>query len=227
VSRPPPEAAPAGVESPSRRMLYEVADVVREYGGQLAWTSAPERQVLRAIGRCRTAALGGHVEGCRRCGHERVAYNSCRNRHCPKCQGAERARWMAAERAMLLPVSYFHVVFTLPDALRVLVRANRRRLYALLFRAAAATLREFARAPRYLGAEPAITMVLHTWGQTLGEHFHVHCIVSGGGLTPGGHHWRSLKRRRRPFLFPVRALSLVFRAKYLRGLAELHATPRP
>jgi hypothetical protein len=130
---------------------------------------------------------------------------------------------MAAERAMLLPVSYFHVVFTLPDALRALVRTNRRQLYDLLFRSAAATLREFAQDPKHLGAEPAITMVLHTWGQTLCEHYHVHCVVSGGGLTADGAHWRSVKRRRRAFLFPVRALSIVFRGKYLAGLEELRA----
>jgi hypothetical protein len=133
---------------------------------------------------------------------------------------------MATERAMLLPVSYFHVVFTLPDPLRAVVRRNRRHLYDLLLRAAAATLREFARDPKHLGAEPAITMVLHTWGQTLSEHFHAHCVVSGGGLTPDGGRWRSVKRRRRPFLFPVRALSVVFRAKYLSGLAVMKASGR-
>lgn len=218
----PPERA-AGEGSVARRPPYEVADVVRAHGAEMLGASGRERQVLRAIGGCRTAMLGGHVEACRGCGYERIAYNSCRNRHCPKCQGAERARWMAGERAMLLPVSYFHVVFTLPDALRGLVRANRRPLYDLLFRAAAATLREFARDPKHLGAEPAITMVLHTWGQTLSEHFHVHCVVSGGGLTADGERWRSVKRRRRAFLFPVRAMSVVFRGKYLAGLEELRA----
>lgn len=218
----PPERA-AGDGSVAGRTPYEVADVVRAHGGEVRGASGRARQVLRAIGSCRTATLGGHVEACRGCGYERIAYNSCRNRHCPKCQGAERARWMASERAMLLPVSYFHVVFTLPDVLRTLVRANQKRLYDLLFRAAAATLREFAQDPKHLGAEPAITMVLHTWGQTLSEHFHVHCVVSGGGLTADGARWRSVKRRRRAFLFPVRALSVVFRGKYLAGLEELRA----
>lgn len=218
----PPERA-AGEGSVARRPRYEVADVVRAHGAEMLGASGRERQVLRAIGSCRTAVLGGHVEACRGCGYERIAYNSCRNRHCPKCQGAERARWMAGERAMLLPVSYFHVVFALPDVLRGLVRGNRRQLCDLLFRAAAATLREFARDPKHLGAEPAITMVLHTWGQTLCEHFHVHCVVSGGGLTADGEHWRSVKRRLRAFLFPVRALSVVFRGKYLAGLEELRS----
>ena len=220
--RGPPGRA-AGGESVAGRTSYEVADVVRAHGAEVRGASGRERQVLRAIGGCRTAALGGHLEACRGCGYERIAYNSCRNRHCPKCQGAERARWMAGERAMLLPVSYFHVVFTLPHALRGLVRANRRSLYDLLFRSAAATLREFAHDPKHLGAEPAITMVLHTWGQTLCEHFHVHCVVSGGGLTADGARWRSVKRRRRTFLFPVRALSTVFRGKYLAGLGDLRA----
>ena len=164
--------------------------MVRAYGRPYLRTyptSTEQRRVLRAIAACRTAALGGHVEGCDACGYSRIAYNSCRNRHCPKCQGKERARWMAAEQAMLLPVPYFHVVFTLPHALNPLIRVNRRRLDGLLFRCAARTLRTFALDPRHLGAEPAITMVLHTWGQTLEEHVHVHCVVSGGGLALDGH----------------------------------------
>jgi hypothetical protein len=178
--------------------------------------------VLRAIEHCRTAALGGHRQQCDSCGRQRIAYNSCRDRHCPKCQGKETARWMAAEQAMLLPVPYFHVVFTLPHVLNRLVRVNRRRLYALLFRAAAATLRTFALDPRHLGAEPAVTMVLHTWGQTLTEHYHVHCVVSGGGLSLDGRSWISLpkgkKKPRRPFLFHVGALSQVFRRKFIAAL---------
>ena len=161
--------AAAGEEC-NRRVAYEVADVVRAYGAQFVRTqptSAQQRRVLRAIASCRTAVLGGPVEGCDNCGHTRIAYNSCRNRNCPKCLGTQSARWMAAEQAMLLPVPYFHVVFTLPHALNALVRVNRRRLCELLFRAASATLRTFARDPHHLGAEPAITMVLHTWGQTL------------------------------------------------------------
>ncbi len=227
MPRPSPgvAAAAAGVAGDGVRPRFEVADVVRAYGDNYLRThpsTGAQRRVLRAIAHCRTAALGGHRQQCDGCGRQRIAYHSCRDRHCPKCQGKERARWMAAEQTMLLPVSYFHVVFTLPHALNALVRANRRRLYALLFRTAAATLRTFARDPRHLGAEPAITMVLHTWGQTLTEHHHVHCLVSGGGLSLDGTSWISLptgkKKRRRPFLFPVGALSPVFRGKYLAAL---------
>jgi hypothetical protein len=217
-------AAAAGAEGAGVRPRLEVADVVRAYGDEYVRThpNTEARRVLRAIAHCRTAALGGHVEQCEGCGHQRIAYNSCRNRHCPKCQGKERARWMAAEQAMLLPVPYFHVVFTLPHALNALVRLNRRQLYALLFRLAAATLRTFALDPRHLGAQPAVTMVLHTWGQTLTEHHHVHCVVSGGGLSLDRSAWISLpqgkKRRRRPFLFHVGALSRVFRGKFIAAL---------
>ena len=201
--------------------------MVRAYAGRFLRThptSRQQRRVLRAIARCRTAQLGGHVEACDACGQQRIAYNSCRNRHCPKCQGTARAKWLAAEHRMLLPVPYFHVVFTLPHALNPLLRVNPQRLYGLLFRTAAATLRTFARDPRHLGAEPAITMVLHTWGQTLTEHVHVHCVVTGGGLRPDGARWVSLPqlRRRRPFLFPVQALSRVFRGKYLAALRRAH-----
>jgi len=193
----------AGATAGAARPQYEVAEVVRSHGCEFVHThptSVAQRRVLQAIARCRTASLGGHVEGCTACGHRRIAYNSCRNRHCPKCQGAARAKWMAAEQAMLLPVDYFHVVFTLPHALAALIRVNPRALYALLFRAAAATLLTFARDPRHLGAEPAITMVLHTWGQTLEEHYHVHCVVSGGGLSLDGRSWVALpkgKKKRR------------------------------
>ena len=213
----------AGAERPR----YEVADVVRAYGAEFLRTHETlpaQRQVLRAIARCRTPVLGGHVEGCDACGHKRIAYNSCWNRHCPKCQGAARAKWMATEQAMLLPVDYFHVVFTLPHALNALIPVNPRELYALLFRAAAATLLAFARDAKYLGGEPGITMVLHTWGQNLTEHAHVHCVVTGGGLSLDHSRrisvWR--RRRRRPFLFPVKALSRMFRGKYLAALARIH-----
>jgi len=201
--------------------------VVRAYGAEFLRThptsSTQQRRVLRAMARCRTAALGGHVERCDACGHKRIAYNSCRNRNCPKCQAAARAKWMAAEQAMLLPVDYFHVVFTLPHTLNALIRVNPRQLYAILFRAAAATLLTFARDPKHLGAEPGITMVLHTWGQNLIEHIHVHCVVTGGGLSLDQSGWISARhtRRRRPFLFPVKALSQVFRGKYLAALARL------
>jgi hypothetical protein len=203
------------------RPRCEVADIVRAYGGtyRRTHTVLPVQGVaLRAIERCRTAALGGHVEACDACGARRVAYNSCRNRHCPKCQGRARAKWVAAQQALLLPIEYFHVVFTLPHALNALARVNPRRLYALLFHAAAATLQCFARDPRHLGAELGVTAVLHTWGQNLSQHIHVHCVVSGGGLSADGQQWVSA---RRGFLFPVRALSKVFRGKFLAGLRRL------
>jgi ribosomal protein S18 len=218
---PLPAVATAGEET-NGRTAFEVATVVRGYGARFVRThptSGEQRRVLRAMGRCRTAALGGHVEGCDACGYTRIAYNSCRNRHCPKCQGAARAKWMAAEQATLLPVEYFHVVFTLPHALNPLIRINPRRLYALLFHAAAATLLAFARDPQHLGGEPAITMVLHTWGQNLTEHAHVHCVVSGGGWNADTDTWHSTKRR--GFLFPVKALSKMFRGKYLAALDRL------
>jgi len=148
-----------------QRPRFEVAEVVREYGTAFRAThhvSHEQEKVLHAIAQCRTAALGGHVEVCEACGTEQISYNSCRNRHCPKCQGAARAKWLAAEQALLLPVSYFHVVFTLPHPLNPLVRVNQRALYNLLFQAATQTLQEFARDPKHLGAELGITAVLHT-----------------------------------------------------------------
>lgn len=219
--------AAVGGEVGAARPQFEVADVVRAHGRQYLHThptSAEQRRVLRAIAACRTATLGGHVEQCERCSYRRIAYHSCRNRHCPKCQGTERAHWMAAEQAMLRPVPYFHVVFTLPHMLNPLIRVNRRVVYGLLFRIAARTLRTFAHDPRHLGAEPAITMVLHTWGQTLEEHVHVHCVVSGGGLSLDGRSWVSLPpgqtKRRRPFLFDVTALSRVLRGKFIAALTR-------
>jgi len=227
MALPSPSVAGAAGEAAAARPRYEIADVVRAYGQRYLRTrpTTPEqRQVLRAIAACRTAVLGGHVEHCERCTYRRIAYNSCRNRHCPKCQGKERAQWMAAEQALLLPVPYFHVVFTLPHALNPLIRVNRRRVYGLLFRLAAHTLRTFAHDPRHLGAELAVTMVLHTWGQTLKEHAHLHCVVSGGGLALDASAWVALPtgktKRRRPFLFPVTALSEVFRAKFIAALTR-------
>src|SRR5213596_1598030 len=215
-------ATTAGGERPR----YEVADIVRAYGAVYQRThavSAAQAVVLRALTRCRTAALGGHIEACEACGTRRIAYNSCRNRHCPKCQGGARTKWLAAEQAVLLPVEYFHVFFTLPHELNALTRVNPRPLYALLFRAAAATLQTFARDPTHLGAELGITAVLHTWGQTLTEHVHVHCVVTGGGLTADGAQWRSSRRH---FLFSVKALSRVFRGKYLAAVTRLRAQHR-
>ena len=216
---PPPAATAAGSERPG----WEVADIVRAYGGAYRRTHTvlpAQMRALQAIEQCRTAALGGHVEGCDACGARRVAYNSCRNRNCPKCQASARAKWVAAQQALLLPIEYFHIVFTLPHTLNALVRVNPRRLYTLLFRAAAATLRCFAQDPRHLGAEIGLTAVLHTWGQNLSQHVHLHCVVTGGGLSPDGQRWVSAQHG---FLFPVRALSKVFRGKFLAGLRKLRA----
>jgi hypothetical protein len=218
--------AAAGADLDPQRPRFEVADIVREYGEAFRTThhvSHEQEKVLQAIAQCRTAALGGHVEACESCGVEQICYNSCRNRHCPKCQGSARAKWLAAEQALLLPVPSCHVVFTLPQLLNPLLRVNQRALYNLLFQAAARTLRQFARDPNHLGAELGITAVLHTWGQTLTEHVHVHCIVTGGGLTAEGTQWRPSPPR---FLFAVQALSQVFRGKYLAGLRRLRATHR-
>jgi hypothetical protein len=220
-----PTAAAGPCPTP-QRPHFEVADVVQEYGAAFRAThpvSYEQAKVLHAIVQCRTAALGGHVEVCEACGAEQISYNSCRNRHCPKCQGHARAKWLAAEQALLLPVPYFHVVFTLPHLLNPLIRVNQRALYNLLFQAAAQTLRKFARDPQHIGAELGITAVLHTWGQTLTEHIHVHCIVTGGGLTADGMQWRPSHPR---YLFAVEALSQVFRGKYLVGLRRLRAKHR-
>jgi hypothetical protein len=221
----PSSTAPPPLPHPSPPP-FEVADIVRAYGAAFRAThpvSHEQARVLRAIAHCRTAALGGHVEQCVSCGAERICYDSCRNRHCPKCQGSARAKWLAAEQALLLPIPYFHVVFTLPHLLNPLIRVNQRRLYDLLFQTAAQTLQEFARDPQHLGGDIGITAVLHTWGQTLTEHVHVHCVVTGGGLSPDGTQWRACRHR---FLFAVKALGAVFRGKYLAGLERLRTQQR-
>jgi hypothetical protein len=203
--------APAG-----RRV--DLADLVRTHGAayrQAHRLTRGQHRALRAIAACRTAALGGHTEACDRCGAIRIAYNSCRNRHCPKCQTLAKERWLAARRAELLPVEYFHVVFTLPHALNPLAQGNPRVLYDLLFHAARETLVTFGADPRHLGGEVGGIALLHTWGQTLEQHLHLHCVVPGGALTRDGTRWLSAKPG---FLFPVRALACVFRGKYLAGL---------
>jgi hypothetical protein len=176
---------------------------------------------MHAIERCRTAALGGHRERCDTCGAERLAYNSCRNRHCPKCQTLAKERWLDARRAERLPIPYFHVVFTLPHALNALAQGNPRLIYTLLFRTVAKTLTTFGRDPRHLGGDLGVTAILPTWGQNLSQHLHVHCIVTGGALARAGSRWIPAPRS---FLFPVRALATVFRAKYLAGLRHAFAT---
>ena len=179
-----------------------------------------QQRALDAIAQCRTAALGATVSRCDHCGEVEVRYHSCRNRHCPKCQTLAKERWLAARTAELLPVPYFHVVFTLPHALNPLAQGQPRLIYTLLFNSAAATLQRFAEDPKWLGAELGVTMILHTWSQTLEQHLHVHCLVSAGGLTATGR-WRASKPH---FLFPVRALSRVFRGKLLSGLSEAQAS---
>jgi hypothetical protein len=205
------------------RPTLEVADILRasgnsfwqRHGSHYAWQ---HRKVMDAIVRCRTAALGGHRDRCSGCGHQAISYNSCRNRHCPKCQGNARAKWLAARSTELLPVPYFHVVFTLPHELSALVLQNKRLLYDLLYRTSAATMLELARDPRHLGADIGFLGVLHTWGQNLEHHPHVHYIVPAGGLTPDGSNWIDSSRR---FFLPVKALSRRFRRRFRMELGEL------
>jgi len=197
----------------------ELADVVRQAGEAFRQTHRlhlVQRRALSAIEHCRTAALGGHLETCNHCGITRAVYHSCRNRHCPKCQVLAKERWLAARCAELLPIPYFHVVFTLPHALNPLAQRFPRQFYGQLFAAAAATLQTFGRDPRHLGGELGLTAVLHTWSQTLSQHVHLHCVVTGGALGADGRRWIPAKPG---FLFPVKALSKVFRGKFLAGLA--------
>jgi hypothetical protein len=204
------------------RPALELADVVRVHGEAFARGRAlrPEvRAALRAIEQCRTAALGGHVDVCTACGHEHPSYNSCRNRHCPKCQSLAQARWVERRLARLLPVHYFHVVFTLPSELRGVTLRHRERVFDLLFAAASATLLVLGRDPKRLGAELGVTMVLHTWTRELFFHPHVHAIVTGGGLAGDDARW---VRTRKNFLFPVRVMGALFRCKMLAALERAH-----
>jgi hypothetical protein len=196
---------------------WEIGDIIRRYGPAYR-CGAEHQRVLRDLAQCRTAALGGHLDVCASCGATRPVYNSCRNRHCPKCESMAQSAWRDAQQALLLPIPYFHLVFTVPHELNALMRANRRRCYAILFQAVAATLKTFARDPRHLGAELGVTAVLHTWSQTLGDHIHLHCIVTGGGLAPDGQRWQPSKGRR--YLFPVAALAALVRGKFLARLVD-------
>jgi hypothetical protein len=203
------------------RPSLELAEIVRRHGHRLGEDlSGEERRILRAIVSCRTAALGGHVESCDHCHYRRIAYNSCRNRHCPKCQASACARWMADRAEELLSVEYFHVVFTLPDVFNALALANKRVVYKLLFDAVAQTLLEVAAHPKHLGARIGFIGILHTWGQNLALHPHVHCVVPGGGLSPDGK-WVPC---RAGFFLPVRILSRVFRGKFIDLLKRARRT---
>jgi len=202
------------------RPPLEVADIFRRHGEAFQASlavplSAVQRRVLSAIQLCRTAALGGQIEQCDRCGHRRLCYRSCRNRHCPKCQGSAREAWLEKRRDELLPCEYFHLVFTLPQELAAIALQNKRALFDILFRAASRTLREIAADPQHLGAETGFLAVLHTWGQQLQFHPHLHCVVPGGGIAPAGDRWIAC---RPGFFLPVRVLSRRFRTLFLDHL---------
>jgi hypothetical protein len=202
------------------RPPFEVADIVRQHGDRFlethrAWVTGRHRYVLRAIGQCRTAALGGHRDRCEQCAQPALSYNSCRDRHCPKCLTAARNAWVAAREQELLPVGYVHLVFTMPEPLARLALPNKRVVYDLLFHAAAETLLQVAANPKRLGAAIGGLMVLHTWGQRLQHHPHVHCVVPAGGLSPDGTRWIHAQPT---FFLPVKVLRQVFRGKLVAGL---------
>ena len=206
------------------RPKLEVADIIRDYGP--AWRRAnaghvnlSQLKVMSAIEACRTEALGGHVAACTKCNHQHIAYNSCKNRHCPKCQGPAARDWMAARTEDLLPVEYFHVVFTLPAEIARIAYWNKKAVYGLLFRASAQTVSTIAADPKRLGARVGMTSVLHTWGSALTHHPHVHMIVPGGGLSKGGNRWVACKPG---FFLHVRVLSRLFRRLFIEGLLALH-----
>jgi hypothetical protein len=208
------------------RPLIELADVIRAAADRLldrppAWLSWLHVKVVMAILRCRTAALGGHVDQCSRCGHQAISFNSCRNRHCPRCQTNARERWLEARRAELLPTHYSHVVFTIPHLLAPLALQNKQLIYDLLFRCSAETLLEVAKDPRHLGAEIGFFSVLHTWNQKLQIHPHIHCVVASGGLSPD--HTRWVRPRGENFFLPQAVLSEVFRGKFSDSLKQAFA----
>jgi predicted RNA-binding Zn-ribbon protein involved in translation (DUF1610 family) len=208
-----------------KRPAVEVADVLHVQGEHFLerhpWVSVQQRTVLRALHRCRTARLGGHVDQCSSCGHRTISYNSCRNRHCPKCQAQARERWLTAREREVLDVPYVHVVFTLPHTLLPLCRRNAALVYTLLFQASAATLLEVAANPRHLGAAIGCLSILHTWGQTLVRHPHVHCVVPAGGFSPDYQRW--IRPKYAGFFLPVNILRRVFRAKFVEGLRRAYA----
>ena len=200
----------------------EVADIFRLYGPEYRQAHGmPLRQLraMRAIEICRTAELGGHVDECDHCGAVRISYNSCRNRHCPKCQCLNKERWLVARKKDLLPIDYFHLVFTLPEDVRPLALRNQKSVYNLLFKAVADTIKELTEDSKHLGAEVGFITILHTWSQTLIDHPHIHCIVTGGGLSEDGKRWIPCKRE---FFLPVKVLSRLFRGKFLAHLKEAY-----
>lgn len=204
------------------RPALELADIVRQHGPEYRRRHDLTRahlRLLRAIEVCRTAALGGHVERCGQCSHERISYNSCRNRHCPKCQSPARAKWLAARKLELLPVTYFHVVFTLPKQIAAIAFHNKKVVYNLLFQAAAKTLLTIARDPKHLGADIGFFAILHTWGQNLLHHPHLHCVVPGGGLSLDHRRWVA---SRPGFFLPVRVLARLFRRLFLKALRQAY-----
>jgi len=206
------------------RPRLEVADIFRAHGpayrlANAGHLSLSQLRVMSAIEACRTEALGGHVAACTKCGHQHIAYNSCKNRHCPKCQAPAARDWMAARAEDLLPVEYFHVVFTLPAEIARIALWNKRAVYGLLFKASAETVATIAADPKRLGARVGMTSVLHTWGSALSHHPHIHMIVPGGGLSPDGTRWIGCKPG---FFLHVRVLSRLFRRLFLEGLADLH-----
>lgn len=206
--------------SASRQERPEVADIFRIHGEayrQSHAMSPSQRKAMRAIEICRTAVLGGHLDVCPQCGDSRPSYNSCRNRHCPKCQSLQQAKWITARLARVLPTHYFHVVFTVPDKLRLIAQNNRTLFFKLLIESAARTLLDLGADPKRLGAQLGITTVLHTWTRDLRFHPHVHCVVTGGGLHPDGDRWISAKRK---YLFPAQVLSKMFRGKLLSAISK-------
>jgi len=210
-------------EADAARVKVELAEVFARHGAAYRATHPlvpVQYRAMRAVAACRTAALGGHLAQCDACGAQRYTYHSCRNRHCPKCQTLAKEHWLAARRGELLPVPYFHLVFTLPHALNALAQGNPRLIYGMLFETVSATLIEFGANPRWLGGEIAATLILHTWGQTLVQHLHLHCLVAAGALHADGHWVQS----RRGFLFPIQALSKVFRGKFLAALTRAFVT---
>lgn len=204
------------------RPRYEVADILRAYGDEYRRTHKPssaQQRVMRHLEACRTVSLGGHRDTCEKCGHVRISYNSCRDRHCPKCQGLKRAEWLDARKQRLLPVPHFHVVFTIPDELNPLALRNKRAIFDLLFDTASRTLSQLAADPKHLGAEIGFTGILHTWGQNLLFHPHLHILVAAGGLTPDAQRWAAT---RSDFFLPVKVLGRLFRGKFLGALRKAY-----